>query len=56
VVAADLRALLRVASLQLKFPRRLGDLFQHELWIEPDAVLVLDDLARLAQELDRLGE
>ncbi len=56
VVAADVGGLRRVASLQLELPRRLGDLLEDQLRVEPDAVLVLDDLAGAAQQLDRLGQ
>ncbi len=35
---------------------RLGDLLEDELGVEADAVLVLDDLAGAAQQLDGLGQ
>ena len=48
--------LRRVARLELELARRLGDLLEDELGVEADAVLVLDDLARVREQLDRLGE
>ncbi len=56
VVAADVGVVGRVARLQLELARRLGDLLEDPLGVEPDAVLVLHDLPRAAQELDRLGQ
>ena len=49
-------AVRRVARLELELARRLGDLLEDELGVEADAVLVLDDLAGGAQQLDRLGQ
>ena len=56
VVAADVGRVGGVARLQLELPRRLGDLLEDELRVEPDTVLVLDDLPGVAQQLDRLRE
>ena len=56
VVAADVRAVGRVAGLELELARGLGDLLEDELGVEPDPVLILDDLAGLLQQVHRLGE
>ena len=56
VVAADVRGVRRVARLELELLRRLRDLLEDELGVKPDAVLVLDDLAGRAQDLDGLGQ
>ncbi len=45
-----------VARLQLELSRRLGHLLEDEFRVEADAVLLLDDLARVTEQLDRLGQ
>ena len=54
VVAADVHRVLGVTRLHVELAWRLGDLLEHELGIEPDR-LVVDGLARLAEQLDRFG-
>ena len=56
VVAADVQVVGRVAGLQLELPGRLGHLLEDELGVEADPVLLLDDLARVTEQLDRLGQ
>jgi hypothetical protein len=46
----------RVAGLQVELRRGLGHLLEDPLGVEAHAVLVLDDLAGTAQQLDRLGQ
>ena len=53
-VAAHLEAALGVAGVQRECRRRLGDLLEHEVGVEPHDV-VLDGLAGLAEETQRLG-
>ena len=56
VVAADVRAALGVARLQLELARGLGDLLEDELRIELDQVVALDRLTGGAEQLDGLRE
>jgi hypothetical protein len=55
VVAAHVDGVLGIARLELELARRLRDLLEHEFRIEEDLV-ALDALARLREELDRLGK
>jgi hypothetical protein len=56
VVAADVGSVRRVAGLEVELARRLRDLLEDELGVEPDAVLVLERLAGAGEQLDGLGE
>ena len=55
VVAADVGGVGRVAGLELELARRLRDLLEDELGVEPDAVLVLDVWPALASSSTASG-
>jgi hypothetical protein len=56
VVAADVHRPLGVARQELELARRLRHLLEDEVGIELDPDVVLDRLAGLPEQLDRLGE
>ena len=54
MVAADVDVVRVVARLHVELARHLRDLLEDELRVEEDRV-VLDALARLAEQVERLG-
>jgi hypothetical protein len=56
VLAADVDRLIRVARPDVELARGLGDLLEHPLRVEVDAVAVLDPLPGAPEDLDRVVE